>query len=39
MKYKRIKGYYRNVQKRLRDWEEVYDHKYISENVQVQAAR
>lgn len=39
MKYKRLKGYYRDPQKRLKDWDEVYDYKYIKENVRTQAAR
>ncbi|XP_074594378.1 uncharacterized protein LOC141849793 [Brevipalpus obovatus] len=39
MKYKRLKGYYRDPNRRMKDWNEVYDYQYIKENVQVQAAR
>lgn len=39
MKYKRIKGYYRNVDGRTDEWNEVYDFKAIRENVRVQASR
>nr|AYV89261.1 glutamate synthase 1 NADH chloroplastic [Tetranychus evansi] len=39
MKYKRLRGYYRDTSKRSKDWNEVYDFNYIKENVQTQAAR
>ena len=39
MKYKRIKGYYRNPAERSKDWKEVYDHEKIRKNVRVQASR
>lgn len=39
MKYKRIKGYYRDAAKRSKDWDEIFDHKYIRQNVRTQAAR
>ena len=39
MKYKRIKGYYRDPRKRLKDFDEIYDYKYIKDNVRVQASR
>ncbi|RWS12234.1 glutamate synthase 1-like protein [Dinothrombium tinctorium] len=39
MKYKRIKGYYRDPAIRLKDWNEVYDMKFIRNNVRTQASR
>ena len=39
MKYKRIKGYYRDPAERSKDWKEVYDHEKIRKNVRVQASR
>lgn len=39
MKYKRIKGYYRDPRKRMRDFDEVYDYKQIKDNVRIQSAR
>lgn len=39
MKYKRIKGYYRDPKKRLRDFDEIYDYKKIKDNVRIQSAR
>ncbi|RWS29096.1 glutamate synthase 1-like protein [Leptotrombidium deliense] len=39
MKYKRIKGYYRDASMRMKDWGEVYDFKFIRNNVQTQASR
>ncbi|KAH7644617.1 glutamate synthase 1-like protein [Dermatophagoides farinae] len=39
MKYKRIKTYYRDTDKRIKEWDEVYDFKAIRENVRVQASR
>jgi hypothetical protein len=39
MKYKRIKGYYRDVAKRSKDWEEIFDHQFIRKNVRTQASR
>lgn len=39
MKYKRIKGYYRDVSKRSKDWEEIFDHQFIRKNVRTQASR
>lgn len=39
MKYKRIKGYYKEPAGRLNEWGEVYDFKAIKENVRVQATR
>lgn len=39
MKYKRIKGYYRDVRKRVRDFDEIYDYKQIKDNVRIQSAR
>ncbi|KAF7492057.1 Glutamate synthase [NADH] [Sarcoptes scabiei] len=39
MKYKRIKGYYREADDRVQEWNEVYDFKAIRENVRVQASR
>lgn len=39
MKYKRIKTYYRQVEGRTNEWNEVYDFKSIRENVRVQATR
>lgn len=39
MKYKRIKGYYREPQERMSDWSEIFDLKLIRDNVRVQATR
>lgn len=39
MKYKRIKGYYRDPRKRLRDFDEIYDYKTIKDNVRIQSSR
>ncbi|CAG2182030.1 unnamed protein product, partial [Oppiella nova] len=39
MKYKRIKGYYRDVSKRSKDWKEIFDHQFIRNNVRTQASR
>lgn len=39
MKYKRIKGYYRDPRKRMRDFDEIYDYKAIKDNVRIQSAR
>ena len=39
MKYKRIKGYYRDPDERTKDWKEIYDHEKIRKNVRVQASR
>lgn len=39
LKYKRIKGYYREPKQRMADWSEIFDQKFIRENVQVQATR
>lgn len=39
MKYKRIKGYYRDPAERSKDWKEIYDHEKIRKNVRVQASR
>lgn len=39
MKYKRIKGYYREPKQRLADWAEIFDQKFIRDNVRVQATR
>lgn len=39
MKYKRIKGYYREPEKRMSDWNEIFDQKFIRDNVRVQATR
>lgn len=39
MKYKRIKGYYREPNQRMSDWSEIFDQKFIRDNVQVQATR
>lgn len=39
MKYKRIKGYYREPEKRMSDWNEIFDLKYIRDNVRTQATR
>lgn len=39
MKYKRIKGYYRDVSGRQSDWSEVYDKQKIRDEVKVQSAR
>ena len=39
MKYKRIKGYYRETKERVGQWNEVYDFATIRENVRVQATR
>lgn len=39
MKYKRIKGYYRDPRKRIRDFDEIYDYKQIKDNVRLQSAR
>ena len=39
MKYNRIKGYYRNTNDRLKDWNEVYDVDKIRNEVKVQSAR
>lgn len=39
MKYKRIKGYYRDVAKRSKDWNEIFDHQFIRKNVRTQASR
>ena len=39
LKYKRIKGYYRDVSKRSKDWEEIFDHQFIRKNVRTQASR
>lgn len=39
MKYKRLKGYYREPTKRMSDWDEIFDKKIIRDNVRVQATR
>lgn len=39
MKYKRIKGYYREPKQRMSDWNEIFDQKLIRDNVRVQATR
>lgn len=39
MKYKRIKGYYREPNQRMSDWNEIFDQKVIRDNVRVQATR
>lgn len=39
MKYKRIKGYYREAKERMSDWNEIFDQKVIRDNVRVQATR
>ncbi len=39
MKYKRQTKVYRNVEERLKDWGEVYDHKEIRATLRKQAAR
>ena len=39
MKYKRIKGYYREPKERMSDWNEIFDQKLIRDNVRVQATR
>lgn len=39
MKYKRIKGYYREPEQRMSDWNEIFDQKLIRDNVRVQATR
>lgn len=39
MKYKRIKGYYREPKVRMSDWSEIFDQKFIRDNVKVQATR
>lgn len=39
MKYKRIKGYYREPKQRMSDWNEIFDQKFIRDNVRVQATR
>lgn len=39
MKYKRIKGYYREPKQRMADWNEIFDQKFIRDNVRVQATR
>lgn len=39
MKYKRIKGYYREPKLRMSDWNEIFDQKFIRDNVRVQATR
>lgn len=39
MKYKRIKGYYREPNQRMSDWNEIFDQKFIRDNVRVQATR
>jgi len=39
MKYKRIKGYYREPRQRMSDWDEIFDQKLIRDNVRVQATR
>ena len=39
MKYKRIKGYYREPTVRMADWNEIFDQKLIRDNVKVQATR
>jgi glutamate synthase (NADPH/NADH) len=39
MKYKRIKSYYREPTQRMADWNEIFDQKFIRDNVRVQATR
>lgn len=39
IKYKRIKGYYREPKQRMSDWNEIFDQKIIRDNVRVQATR
>lgn len=39
MKYKRETDYYRPAIKRIQDWGEIYNHKGVRKNLQVQAAR
>jgi glutamate synthase (NADPH/NADH) len=39
VKYKRAKNQYRNPEKRLSDWNEIYNHKAVMKTIHVQAAR
>ena len=39
MKYKRAKNQYRGVDTRLKDWDEIYNHTGVMNDIQQQAAR
>ncbi len=39
VKYKRATNQYRGADERLKDWNEVYNHKGVMEGLQTQAAR